>query len=311
VADCKKLRDPHLNVSAHPAYGELARTIENVRNESPVETLDGLRELLDDLITCPRHTAITRARTLDLIGHADQRRLLQLGRSIIDPTSQEVRQFFERMAADRVLETLRIGELRLLGCETAMSREGQRAIRELTDILEVRVVGTTKLVYSAYFGEKGLKDRYERMLRDASNLPDLTAERTEWPLDPLPALAPPFDLERLETVAVDELPPAPWPRLEAAADLGSGPVSPGEIQLLVDLVDGEDGRVMSRMLAQPSCELLLPCGPDRVRQIEILFDFELVRVHSVDGATAIYRVTSPRELGAWVSSIGQPCVGCA
>jgi catechol 2,3-dioxygenase-like lactoylglutathione lyase family enzyme len=292
MPDCKKLRDPHLNVSSHPADGELARTLANVGNEEPVGGLEGLRRVLDGFCTCPISSANGKTRTLDLIAHANQARLLQLGSQVIDPRDDQVRGFFEQLAADRILAKLRVTELRLLGCETAMSRDGQAAIRILTELLGVRVVGTTKLLYAAYFGDKGLKDRYERMLRDATNLPDLGEERAEWPQDPLPALAPRLDVESLPAVELDDLPRVPWRRL--------GPVD--DPRPLLDLIDGRDGRMMPRMLARPRCEILLGSRDgDRVRRIEILFEFELVRVPSADpGDGAIYRVKNPHDLARWV-----------
>jgi len=304
MADCKKLRDPHLNVSASPAEGELARALELVGNEEPVEQLSGLRRILDDLRACRRCAATGNTRTLDLIGHANQTRLLQLGTSVVDPSEAEVRQLFEQMAADGVMQSLHIGELRLLGCETAMSSEGQAAIRDLTEILGIRVVGTTRLVYAAHFGDKGLKDRYERMLCDASNLPDLDDERILWPQDPLPALAPRFELDALETVPADQLPAVGWPRVGENADTRPRAGSIADTRPLVDLVDASDGRVMPSMLARPRCELLVGSGADQVHRVEVLFDYELVRVHPADmTSSAVYRVKNPEELEAWVESV--------
>jgi len=303
MADCKKLRDPHLNVSAHPAHGELARTRQNVRNEEPVASLDGMRRFLDELCVCPSLTPGGRSRTLDLIAHANQRRLLALGTSLIDLGKTEVRHFFQQLAADDLFGRLNITELRLLGCETAMSREGQAAIRDLTEILGVRVVGTTKLVYSAYFGEKGLKDRYERMLRDAGNLPDLGEERAGWPLDPLPALAPPFELDRIQPVEVDKLPEVEWPRLVRATGTQPGGGKLADAEPLVHMVDANDGRMMPRMLARPSCELVVASGDEQVGRVEILLDFDLVRVHPIgEASSAVYRVLDPEELQAWVET---------
>jgi hypothetical protein len=305
MADCKKLRDPHLNVSASPADGELARALEIVGNEEPVEGLDGLRRVLDELGAC-RGRRVRGGRTLDLIAHSDPARLLRLGQSLIDPDDEGVRTFFERMAADQVLSRLYISELRLLGCETAMSSEGQAAIRTLTEILGIRVVGTTKLVYAAYFGEKGLKERYEPMLCDATSLPDLDEERARWPDDPPPAPAPPFQPDAIETTPVDRLPSVAWPRVGESADSRPHSERAADVRPLVDLVDGDDGRVMPRMLVRPRCEVLLGSGDDGVRRVEILFDHELVRVRRAGGGRAVYRVRSPDELAAWVASVDAP-----
>jgi hypothetical protein len=306
MADCKKLRDPRINVSASPADGELARALEIVGNEEPVEGLDGLRRVLDELGCC-RGRRTSSGRTLDLIAHSDPARLLRLGQSVIDPDDEGVRTFFERMAADQVLDRLYISELRLLGCETAMSSEGQAAIRTLTDILGIRVVGTTKLVYAAYFGEKGLKERYEPMLCDASMLPDLDEERARWPVDPPPERAPPFQPDSLETTPADELPAVSWPRVGEDADARPRSERDADVRPLVDLIEGGDGRVMPRMLVQPRCEVLLGSGDEQVRRVEILFDHELVRVRPAGtDVGAVYRVRNPAELAAWVASVDTP-----
>jgi hypothetical protein len=295
VPDCKKLRDPHLNVSAYPAEGELAKALAIVSNEEPVDRLDGLRKVLDDLRTCPGSSANGRSRTLDLIAHSDQTRLLHLGVSVIDPGEADVRRLFQDLATDRILSDLNIRELRLLGCETAMSSEAQSAIRDLTEILGIRVLGTTKLLYAANFGAKGLKDRFERMLCDAKTLPELIDDRVAWPQDPLPALAPPLELEGLQTYAVDELPAVTWPRLGLTD--GARP--------LMDLINGRDGRVMPRLLARPRCELLLSTDDARVRRVQVLLNFELVRVCPANtNESAIYRVRKPMELEAFVESVG-------
>lgn len=166
-----------VHVSASPADGELARLIERVADSRPIEQLAGLRHLLDRLHRCRRCAPRAGRRTLDLLAHATPDRLLQLGTTVLDPRRPGVRRVFEEMARDAVLPRLGIRELRLLGCETAMSRAGQAAIRALTEILGVRVVGTTRPVYAAYFGASGLGARYEAMLCDADCLPDLRARR--------------------------------------------------------------------------------------------------------------------------------------
>lgn len=173
MASCLRPGDRHLHVSASPADGELARLVERVANNRPIQQLAGLRLLLDRLRGCRRCAPGAERRTLDLLAHATPDRLLQLGTSVLDPRLPDVRRLFQEMAQDEILPRLGIHELRLLGCETAMSRAGQAAIRALSDILGIRVVGTIRPVYAAYFGATGLHARYEAMLCDADGLPDL------------------------------------------------------------------------------------------------------------------------------------------
>ncbi len=302
MADCTVLRDPHLNVSASPADGEVARVLDIVTNESPVDRLETLQRLLEELAACPEASQL-ESRTLDLIGHSDERRLLHLGRSVLDLRQAAVRQVFEQIATDGLLSALRITELRLLGCETALSSEGQTAIRTLTELLGIRVLGTSMLVYAAYFGDKGFKPRYAGMLVDAGKLPPALGERAAWPQDPLPPPAPPFDLERIQSWSIDELPRVAWPRIRRAV---SGPGAE-DVAPLADLIEQGDGRVMPHLLAQPRCELLMVSGGDRVRRIEVLLDFELIRIRLADPAdSAVYRVRDPRALEDWIGGAGSP-----
>jgi hypothetical protein len=300
MADCAVLSEPHLNVSGHPADGEVARMLDIVANEQPVDRLETLQRLLEELAACPEVSAL-ESRTLDLIGHSDERRLLHLGRSVLDLRQAAVRQVFEQIAEAGLLGALRITELRLLGCETALSGDGQAVIRQLTDILGIRVLGTARLLYAAYFGDKGLKPRYTSMLLDAANLPPATAERAGWPQDPLPPRAPPFALERIRSSSIDELPRVDWPRIRRTdAGAGAGGVAP-----LADLVEQGDGRVMPHLLAQPRCEVLVVSGGDRVRRIEVLLDHELIRIRLADSSdSAVYRVRDPRELEDWLGGAG-------
>jgi hypothetical protein len=305
MAEWEWLRDPHINVAADPPDGEVARMVDIIAHVEPVDRLEGLVRMLEELGSCPPSADKARKRTLDLVGHSDEARLLHLGRSVVDPAQEGVRRLFEQMAADGLLQRLNVTEVRLLGCETAMSFEGQMAIRALTEILGVPVLGTTKLLYAAYFGEEGLRRRYERVLCHAGNLPELTHPRAEWPQDPPPSLAPPFELEIVRSVSIDELPIVDWPRVRRIARTDREAASGVDARPLLDLIEPGSGRVIPRLLAQPRCEVLLMSGGDRVRRIEILFDFELVRIQLVDTtASAVYRVKDARELERWIARVG-------
>jgi hypothetical protein len=305
MAECEWLRDPHLNITADPPDGEVARMVDILAHGEPVDRLEGLTRVLEELASCPPSPDKARSRTLDLIGHSDEARLLHLGSSVVDPRVEGVRRLFEKIAADGLLQRLNITELRLLGCETAMSVDGQTAIRALTEVLGIPVLGTTKLLYAAYFGEDGLRRRYEPVLCHAANLPELAQPLAEWPRDPLPSLAPPFQLDIIRSVSIDELPVVDWPRVRRIARTDREFAGSVDARPLLDLIEPGSGRMLPRLLAQPRCELLLMSGGDRVRRIEILFDFELVRIQLVDTtARAVYRVKNARELEDWVASVG-------
>lgn len=300
LATCR----PRLNVAGLPAEGELARALDLVANEHMVDRLADLHDVLGRVVRCA--TCAGGARTLDLLGHSTGRRLLQLGATELDPTRDEVRRELDRLARDGLLERLGIDELRLLGCQTAMSPAGQQAIRDLTRFLGVRVVGTTKLVYAAYFGDAGFKDRYEDILCDAGSLPDLepaSAPRVEWPVDPAPPPAPPFDLEEVEAVPSDQLADAPGPRVHASG--GSAPRQDAPSPL-PGLVDRDDGRMMPKMLAHPTREVLIGAGGGTVRRVEVLFDHQLIRVRlGPHRRSAVYRVSRPEELKTWLDGMDQ------
>jgi hypothetical protein len=283
----------------------LARALDLVANEHPVEQLADLHGVLDRVARCI--TCAGAARTLDLLGHSTGRRLLQLGSTEIDPAHPDVRREFERLAREGVLARLNIDELRLLGCQTAMSPAGQETIRRLTQLLGIRVVGTTKLVYAAYFGDTGLKGRYEDILCDASSLPDLApagATPIDWPVDPAPPPAPRFDLDEIEAVPADQLPATDCPRI--LAENGSAPGRAAALDSLPGLIERDDGRLMPKMLVRPTREVLIGTGEGSVRRVEVLFDHQLVRVRQgPERRSAVYRVSRPGDLEAWLDQIEQ------
>ncbi len=215
MVSCLRPGDRHINVSASPTDGELTRLVERVASHRPVEQLVGLRRLLDGLLCCPATRPGSAPRTLDLLAHSTADRLLQMGSSVLDPRQPAIRRLFEQMARDEVLPGLGIHAVRLLGCETAMTHAGQDAIRALTDILGVRVLGTVRPVYAAHFGATGLLDRYELMLCDADCLPDLPTG-SSWS-SPRPRRRRASQPRRaLPAAAVTEARPAEPPRRSAA-----------------------------------------------------------------------------------------------
>jgi hypothetical protein len=158
-----RLRGPHLNLLAHPARGELARIAEVVEHREPIGRLADLPGLLEELAGWAM-PAEDGPRTLDLIGHADQEGLLRVGESPLDPARPRVRRMVERIARGGALERLGVGEVRLLGCETAALPAGLDAIGALAELLGVRVLGAIQPIYAVYFGAGGLRGRYERVL---------------------------------------------------------------------------------------------------------------------------------------------------
>jgi hypothetical protein len=115
----------------------------------------------------------TDATTLDLVAHGSRgARLLRLGKDLIDFFNPPVAHFFEQLAADEVFPRLNITTLRLLGCDTASTENGQYALRMISWILKIRVYGSTKALLKSHFGPLGFRPEFERTcLVEASQLP--------------------------------------------------------------------------------------------------------------------------------------------
>ena len=262
--------------------------IEFVQRRTPgivlVRSLPALYRFLDERT---RSGPTPDASQLDLIGPATGQGLLQLGGSVIDGAVLPVLELFTRMADERVLPRLGIQELRLLGSRTAGEVAGQDTMRRLAQILRVRVVGATRLLFAIHFDPDGFDPAFDGLLADDgaaphphSVEPELDGER-----------AAPFAHDALLATAASDLRAVAWPRFVVPPTF--------DVVALSGLLRLGEGRLMPGLLALPRCELLVPArrppgATPSFHVIEILFNWTLVRIrdHANPGGV-IYPVVSP------------------
>jgi hypothetical protein len=134
-----------------------------------VHTVGSLPELRDVLER--RLDEVRSPVTLDLMGHSTrQHHLLRLGGTPIDMLNPLVARFFRQLADARLLPRLRIGAVRLLGCETAVSDAGQRTLRMLAQTLRMPVFGTLRPLLRSHANAGGFNPRFSHVLVEASAL---------------------------------------------------------------------------------------------------------------------------------------------
>lgn len=276
---------PHVNVSTVDAHGPLAAIQDRVAGCALVDSFAGLHRFLTDLLRIgPPGTPAT----LDLIGASTGTGLLQLGSSVVGAVP-DVLDVAEQIGEDRLLSRLGIAQVRLIGSRTAVEPAAQDAMRRLSGLLRVPVIGTTALIYLDHFRSHGFDWDRDDVIADSGALPPRKAP-TLWPDDP--PRAKPFRFDAVGIARESCLRPVPWPRyvIPRGFDIRS---------LITQLRPGE-GRIMPGLLALPRCELLVPAGrvinEERYRTIEILCNWELVRItgpECPDGA--VYPVISPQR----------------
>ena len=127
-----------------------------------------LREMRDVLASLQPSEA---AHSLDLLGHSTRdTHLLRLGKTIVDMADVRIATFFDALRREH-FERLRIEQVRLLGCETAVTVVGQRTMRSLARTLGVRVIGSRKPLYKTHYSPDGFCAEFQSALIDASDLP--------------------------------------------------------------------------------------------------------------------------------------------
>jgi hypothetical protein len=284
---------PHLNVvGADPqgAAGALAGIHAVVPELIQVDSIDGLYRFLTDLARTPP----AYDSTLDLIGPSTGTGVVQLGATPIVASVPGVLDLFEAIGDELLPSRLRIRAVRLLGARTAMEPAGQETLRRLRQFLGVPVLGTTTLVSAAQFGPGGFERDHA-----AASLVDDRAAVARRPVA-LPADAErirPFGFEAIGITAASELAPVPWPRFVAPRGF--------DLRTVTNQIR-DCGQAVPGLLALPRCELLLPAGrmggEERFRVIEVLFNWELVRVRGPDLPDgAIYPVVSSQRFAQLVN----------
>jgi hypothetical protein len=288
------LVQPRLSVMTRHADAELARIQELVEHKVLVDGRGDLEELLGRLLA--EAEALRPApKTLDLIGHATpERSLLALGDWVIDAARPTVMAFFRGLADLEVLPRLGVRAVRLLGCQTAGTKEGRATICKLSEILGVEVLGTRALIYSAHYGARGFAAHAEHLLVSSGELRRAPGE----PPGSIQASRSPRLLD-IDALPASPLPAhrRPWPRHVASSELARD---------LLRLVRRSAGAELPGLLAQPSCEIALPSAkPHWYHLAQILLDGELFRVYPEGdrGTGVVYPVDDPPALRALVQRL--------
>jgi hypothetical protein len=123
---------------------------------------DGVQGVIDALA---RRQPAPPPFSLDLIAHA-RRGVLRLGNWSIDANATTTAL---HAACEAVLAELPLAAIRLLGCNTAISREGQAAMRNLHQLFTVPIVGTKVPISARDFGSTGFLA--DAILTDQDHLP--------------------------------------------------------------------------------------------------------------------------------------------
>jgi len=224
-----------INVSGVDPRGPLAAVQDRIDGAGKVSSITGLYQLLADL----QHAGpCAPAATLDLIGASTGHGLLQLGSSVIDASVPAVLDLFEWIGHERVLPTLGVRELRLIGCRTAIEPAAHDTMRRLAELVGVPITGTTTLIYRDNFRRTGLDGDLDATMIDARSLPPRK----------VPALWPEL-VPRTRELAFDAvgltcesaLPSVAWPRF----------VVPKGLDVLGQVRTGE-GRALPGLLALPT-----------------------------------------------------------
>lgn len=284
----------NLSVITREADYELARIQDLVETKTLVDGRGELEETLGRLLAVAARRPVVGTRSLDLIGHSTPgTSLLTLGDWVIDANTRQVTAFFRELAEQDVLPRLGIVALRLLGCETAETRQGRATMRALSDILGIEVYGTRTLIYAAHYDKHGFSEDARHVLIAAS---DLRRDAFELPHR---ELGEPYD----RVLDIDALPALP---------LRSGPSVPCRLatadaaRAIIRLVRRNAGLRVTGLLAAPSCEIALPSArPDRFHLAQVLFEGEYLRVYpDGDGEPGVvFPVEDPHALRAIVDRL--------
>lgn len=284
----------HLSVITREADSELARIQALVETKTLVDGRGELEEVLGRLLSIAARRPVVGTRTLDLIGHSTPgQSLLALGDWVIDASSRQVTAFFRELADQDIMARLGIVALRLLGCETAETRQGRATMRALSDILGIEVYGTRTLIYAAHYDRDGLSEDANHVLVAASDLRrdvlELAPRCMGEPCDRV------LDIDALPTTMLHER--SAWPRRIA---------TPEAARTLLRFIRRSQGMRMAGLLASPSCEIALPSTqPDRYHLAQVLFEGEYLRVYP-EGHIApgvVYPVDDPYSLRTLVDRL--------
>jgi len=160
-----------VNISLLNPDPALAQVLDKIDGEARVSgafptSVSGRTTAIDPGVVGVVRTERARAPKLtvavDLIAHA-KHGVLQFGNWVINDTEQASTQLLQAW------EVLSPSEIRLLGCNTALTAAGQAAIRHLKTVFGVPVYGATTPLYARDFGSQGLI--VDGVLVECDNMP--------------------------------------------------------------------------------------------------------------------------------------------
>jgi hypothetical protein len=277
---------PHLSISGADARGPLRAVQERMAGALLISSITGLYRLLSDLRQVRGPEPPT---TLDLIGPTTGTGLLQLGTSVIDASVHAVHQLFDWIGREQILQSLGVKEVRLIGCRTAIEPTAHETMRRLAQLVGVPVSGTTTLIHSDHFRERGLGWHVDGTMVCSTALPP----RKVPPLWPETGTrAPSLGCDAIGIVPASSLHRVAWPRFVVPRGF--------DTRMLLGAVRVADGRCLPGLLALPRCEILLPMGrvhdEESFRVVEVLFNWEGVRISGPElPHGAVYPVISPQR----------------
>lgn len=276
-----------VNVSGTNPYGELVGIQQRLGGGgiALVDDAAGLLAILQRWVEC--HPPPAR-RYLDLIGHAvTADNVLQLGRSILrfegtpaQRAADPVHVAFSAIANQQLLPQLGIQTVRLIGCRTASTPVGTRALQELRTLLGVQVEGCFDLITLEEFSTTRFTGT------TVAGYPNETHERVYLPMDPS---IEPFGVTYSRNRAS---------RAERAVIVGREDVEAVKAQVKAALEGGARSATPG-LLARPSVQVYFPvtgAAADDFDSFEVLFDHEYVRVHRADATPLVYEVVDKDAL---------------
>jgi hypothetical protein len=303
----KRTRDQvqSINVSTVSESGEIITIQNKLTNEIFVE--DWL-----DLVRLFSRYELPSAMALDLIAHStDVEYLLQLGRWTLNPndTNPKLTEVFK--ALHEPLRELGVKQIRLLGCQTAMSELARKALLAIQSVFngEIQVYGTSEPLFCRHFDRDGFTatDLLVPASPAGKDFDFATWWRRMLNQDPVSRR---LKLESLPEVTRDERPQSRW----------DVKILQGQLQTdeLVKHVQLDKGRSLPGMLTVPSLELRIPVDPAGkvYRRVEVLFNGELMRAYPSGSPTArdscetfvseIYRIDNPPEFNEFIAQRFKP-----
>ncbi|MDQ3336822.1 MAG: hypothetical protein M4D80_16780 [Myxococcota bacterium] len=281
-----------LSLITRHADTELARIHDTIEHKVLV---DGRQDVEAVLSTLAAQNEPVVLKTLDLIGHSTPgSSLLQLGDWVIDASSPIVTSFFRELADNDVLPRLGIHAVRLLACNTTATAQARATICALSDILGLEVYGTTGLLYSAHYNERGFSDDWKFLLVASSDIRRLATEITRHPR----AAADPrsLDVDALPAVTLESSRPT-WPR-RIANDRAA--------RNILRLIRRDQGAQMPGLLTTPACEIALPAAQEGLYHLaQVVLDGEFLRVYpdTTSRTGVLYPVAQPQTLRTLVEQL--------